>query len=52
METINETVNQLAHTASKVIWGEQEQHEEPVSGQMGDVEAGEPYDAGNIGGEL
>ncbi|KAL1835680.1 hypothetical protein VTJ49DRAFT_6247 [Mycothermus thermophilus] len=44
-----DTISNLAQTASKVIWGETEQHEEPVSGKMGDVAAGEPYDAGNIG---
>ncbi len=41
-----ETIHKLADSASKAIWGE---HEEPVSGKMGNVAAGEPYDAGNIG---
>jgi hypothetical protein len=43
-----DTINNLANAASKAIWGEG-QHEEPVSGKMGNVAAGEPYDAGNIG---
>lgn len=47
-----ETIGNLANAASKVIWGENQSHEEPVSGKMGNVAAGEPYDAGNIGGEL
>jgi hypothetical protein len=46
-----ETINNLANAASKAIWGEGK-HEEPVSGKMGNVAAGEPYDAGNIGGKL
>ena len=41
-----ETIQKLADSASKAIWGE---HEEPVSGKMGNVATGEPYDAGNIG---
>ncbi|RDW94756.1 hypothetical protein BP5796_00519 [Coleophoma crateriformis] len=55
-----ETVNNLASAASKAIWGEPasskdnvapttEHHEEPVSGELGNVSAGEPYDAGNLG---
>lgn len=47
-----DTINNLANAASKAIWGETQSHEEPVSGKMGDVKAGEPYDAGNIGGKL
>jgi hypothetical protein len=43
-----DTISNLATAASKAIWGEG-QHEEPVSGKMGNVAAGEPYDAGNIG---
>lgn len=46
-----ETINTIANAASKAIWGESQSHEEPVSGKMGDVAAGEPYDAGNIGGK-
>ncbi|KAJ4304069.1 hypothetical protein N0V88_001679 [Collariella sp. IMI 366227] len=43
-----ETINKLANTASKAIWGEGQTQEEPVSGKMGNTAAGEPYDAGNI----
>jgi hypothetical protein len=60
-----ETVNNLAAAASKAIWGEGKDTNEtqtgvngnetagtePVSGQTGNVEAGEPYDKGNAGGE-
>lgn len=47
-----ETLQQLAKTASKTLWGDDaaKSGEEPISGRMGNVEAGEPYDAGNIGG--
>ncbi|KAK4106108.1 hypothetical protein N658DRAFT_482042 [Parathielavia hyrcaniae] len=47
-----ETINNIANAASKVIWGEGQANksgQEPISGKMGNVEAGEPYDAGNIG---
>lgn len=44
-----DTIQNLTNAATKAIWGEQS-HEEPVSGKMGNVDAGEPYDAGNIGG--
>lgn len=47
-----ETINNLTSAASKAIWGEGQSHEEPVSGKMGNVAAGEPYDAGNIGGKF
>jgi len=52
-----ETVNNLTSAASRAIWGEPsttngsqptESGGEPVSGQKGDVEKGEPYDAGNL----
>ncbi|OTB04961.1 hypothetical protein M426DRAFT_145279 [Hypoxylon sp. CI-4A] len=44
-----ETVNNIAATASKAIWGETKQSgPEPISGQTGDTSKGEPYDAGNI----
>ncbi|KAK4155898.1 hypothetical protein C8A00DRAFT_41536 [Chaetomidium leptoderma] len=43
-----DTITNLTHAASKAIWGETQGHEEPVSGKMGNVSAGEPYDAGNI----
>ncbi|CZR65023.1 uncharacterized protein PAC_14923 [Phialocephala subalpina] len=48
-----ETVNNIASAASRVIWGEnttatnETAGSEPVSGQTGDVKAGEPYDKGN-----
>lgn len=45
-----DTFNKVTHAASKAIWGEEQSHEEPVSGKLGNVAAGEPYDAGNIGG--
>lgn len=44
-----DTINKIATAASEAIWGENK-HEEPVSGKLGNVAAGEPYDAGNIGG--
>ena len=46
-----DTVNKVAKAATKAIWGEQS-GEEPVSGQQGNVAAGEPYDAGNMGGKF
>ncbi len=48
-----ETIHKVADAASKAIWGDhQADHEEPISGRMGNVAAGEPYDAGNIGTSL
>ncbi len=55
-----ETVNNIASAASKAIWGDstkdtadnETQGTEPISGQTGDVSAGEPYDKGNEGGEF
>lgn len=44
-----DTISKVTSAASKAIWGENQSHEEPVSGKLGNVEAGEPYDAGNIG---
>lgn len=56
-----DTVNNLASAASRAIWGEsngangaqtkdnETKGQEPVSGEMGNVEAGEPYDKGNAG---
>jgi hypothetical protein len=52
-----DTVTNLTNAASRVIWGEdttdttsnQTAGREPVAGQMGNVEAGEPYDKGNLG---
>ncbi|PMD41386.1 hypothetical protein L207DRAFT_581824 [Hyaloscypha variabilis F] len=53
-----ETVNNLASAASRAIWGDgaadsaqskenETQGQEPLSGETGDVKAGEPYDKGN-----
>jgi hypothetical protein len=61
-----ETVNNLASVASRAIWGGGDKDNtndaqtgtngtagrEPVSGQMGNVANGEPYDKGNAGGEI
>ena len=50
-----ETVSNLTSAASKAIWGDpakkpaDAQDEEPLSGETGDVDAGEPYDKGNEG---
>ncbi|KAI1769199.1 hypothetical protein GGR53DRAFT_229817 [Hypoxylon sp. FL1150] len=43
-----ETINNLASAATKAVWGESNQTQEPISGQTGDTSKGEPYDAGNI----
>ncbi|KAI1423835.1 hypothetical protein F5Y12DRAFT_755571 [Xylaria sp. FL1777] len=44
-----ETINSMAVSAAKAVWGENKQNtEEPVSGRLGDTSKGEPYDAGNI----
>jgi len=46
-----ETINQMASTAMKAVWGEgdaNQTHSEPISGAAGDVSRGEPYDAGNL----
>ncbi|TAQ86078.1 hypothetical protein B7494_g5595 [Chlorociboria aeruginascens] len=48
-----ETVNNLSTAASRAIWGENTNQngtagQEPISGETGDVEKGEPYDAGNM----
>jgi len=56
METITNAVNTVTTTASKAIWGEQPANKdnvtegkEPISGETGNVKAGEPYDKGNDG---
>lgn len=53
MASALETLNQLASTAAKAVWGEStddaQAHKEPISGATGDVSKGEPYDAGNLG---
>lgn len=43
-----ETINNIRTAATKAIWGDDQAHQEPVSGKTGDVSKGEPYDAGNI----
>ncbi|TRX90349.1 hypothetical protein FHL15_008714 [Xylaria flabelliformis] len=44
-----ETINNMAVSAAKAVWGESNQStQEPVSGRLGDTSKGEPYDAGNI----
>ncbi len=61
-----DTVNNIASAASRAIWGEGTTAEEkkngvsgsetvgqePVSGELGDVKSGEPYDKGNVGSEF
>lgn len=46
-----ETVNNLASSASRAIWGDPKPNEnagqEPIAGETGNVAAGEPYDKGN-----
>lgn len=58
-----ETVNNIAAAASKAIWGEPQETvdaanatvvaetkgAEPLSGELGDTNKGEPYDKGNLG---
>ncbi|KAI0123819.1 hypothetical protein BJ170DRAFT_96712 [Xylariales sp. AK1849] len=52
-----ETINNLAASASKAVWGESnttapttsaQSGEEPISGQKGNTAKGEPFDKGNI----
>ncbi|KAH8672558.1 hypothetical protein BGZ60DRAFT_429887 [Tricladium varicosporioides] len=54
-----ETVSNIASGVSKAIWGDPEKTTtgvtgnesvgtEPISGEVGDIKAGEPYDMGNI----
>jgi len=57
METITNVVNSVSQTATKAIWGEQNNEttgnetagNEPVSGVQGKGTATEPYDQGNSG---
>lgn len=42
------TINNMASTAAKAVWGENENNKEPASGKQGDTSKGEPYDAGNM----
>ncbi|KAI9736931.1 MAG: hypothetical protein M1818_005982 [Claussenomyces sp. TS43310] len=52
-----ETLTNAANAASRAIWGEsntstaqaEESGREPLSGETGNVQLGEPYDAGNLG---
>lgn len=52
-----DAVTNITTAASRVIWGDagadtahnETAGKEPVSGQLGDVSAGEPYDKGNAG---
>jgi len=56
METVSNTVSSIANVASKAIWGDstiETTHDttasaEPLSGETGEVKAGEPYDKGNL----
>ncbi|KAL2075163.1 hypothetical protein VTL71DRAFT_105 [Oculimacula yallundae] len=60
METITGAVTNVANVASRAIWGEGENPDikkdangnvigkEPISGELGDVKSGEPYDKGNV----
>ncbi|EKD20348.1 hypothetical protein MBM_01030 [Drepanopeziza brunnea f. sp. 'multigermtubi' MB_m1] len=56
METVTNLVSGAAGVASRAIWGEAENEQkrenetlgkEPLSGVVGDVKSGEPYDKGN-----
>ena len=49
-----ETINNVAAAAAKAVWGDnqsqnQKSGEEPRSGETGNTNKGEPYDAGNLG---
>ncbi len=50
-----ETISNITAAATKAIWGESNTNgnetagTEPLSGETGDVKAGEPYDKGNLG---
>jgi len=48
-----ETVNNVVHQATKMIWGEStaKQTEEPISGQTGAGTVNDPYDKGNTDGK-
>lgn len=45
-----ESIASLKNAATRAIWGDEQSHQEPISGKTGDVSKGEPYDAGNMGG--
>jgi hypothetical protein len=42
-----DTLNNVVHTTTKMIWGEPKEGEEPVNGQTGAGTANEPFDKGN-----
>ncbi|KAI4592446.1 hypothetical protein KJ359_011143 [Pestalotiopsis sp. 9143b] len=44
-----DTINSIAKTAANAVWGPNTTDgKEPISGQQGDVSAGEPFDKGNV----
>ncbi|KAI0393974.1 hypothetical protein F5Y17DRAFT_429932 [Xylariaceae sp. FL0594] len=43
-----ETINNIAISAARAVWGDSPSTAEPVSGRTGDTSKGEPYDAGNM----
>ena len=52
-----ETVNNIKSAATRAIWGDKTDNDtqsglEPMSGVTGNTDAGEPYDAGNLGGKF
>ncbi|MDA4132830.1 MAG: hypothetical protein OK454_06875 [Thaumarchaeota archaeon] len=51
MATTMDSISHMASAAAKAVWGERDDqaHQEPVSGKLGDTSKGEPYDAGNMG---
>jgi len=63
METITNITTAVTSTASRAIWGDgtnpdekkdgnETVGKEPISGELGDVKSGEPYDKGNVGKSL
>ena len=65
MEAVTNIASAVSATATRAIWGEgataedkkdgvagnETSGKEPLSGELGDVKSGEPYDKGNIGSE-
>lgn len=56
METVTNIVSTAAGVASRAIWGDGEEKkesetlgQEPLAGEVGQVQKGEPYDKGNVG---
>ncbi|PFH59750.1 hypothetical protein XA68_11931 [Ophiocordyceps unilateralis] len=43
-----ETTSNIVLQAAKLVWGDQSDQREPISGAQGNVSRGEPYDAGNM----